>query len=150
MTAVKPEKGVPRRKLTRKERVFVDRKADGATGVAAVLNNYDTTSYNVANAIASENLQKPIIIEALRELGFDSSNAKRVVANILNDERAKHADRLNAASKVFEVMGDYAPTKAFNVNIDVKADPKAKQLVDEFEKKLNETLDDNETRTVVA
>lgn len=99
------------RRLTHKEKVFVERKADGATGVAAVLNNYDTTDEDVAAVIASENLGKPKIIEALKELGFDSNNAKLVVAEILNNTEAQHKDRLKAADMIFDVNGDKAPEK---------------------------------------
>lgn len=109
------------RTLTKKQRTFVNRKADGATGVAAVLNNYDTDNYETANAIAVENLQKPLIIASLKEMGFDSNNAKRVVAEILNDEEAEAKDRLKAAEQVFKVNSDYAPEKSVNVNVQVDA-----------------------------
>ena len=44
------------RTLSKKQRTYVNRKADGATGVAAVLNNYDTEDYDTAKSISSENL----------------------------------------------------------------------------------------------
>lgn len=106
-----------KRRLTKKQRGFVNDYADKATGVQAALNNYDTKDYNTANVIAVENLQKPIIQEELAKLGFDSNNAKRVVGEILNDETAKKADRLMAADKVFKVHGDFAPEKNINVNV---------------------------------
>lgn len=99
------------RTLTKKQRGFVNDKADGKPGVIAALNNYDTTDYNTANAIAVENLQKPAIIAELKKLGFDSNNAKRVVAEVLNNEEAQHKDRLKAAEMVFDVNGDKAPEK---------------------------------------
>ncbi len=99
------------KRLSKKEKVFVERKADGATGVAAVLNNYQTTDVNVAAAIASENLTKPKIVEALKELGFDSNNAKRVIGEILNDQYAEHKDRLKAGELVLKTNGDMAPEK---------------------------------------
>ncbi len=46
--------------------------------------------------------------EELAKLGFDSSNAKRVVAEILNGGIAvEEKDRLKAAELVFKVHGDF-------------------------------------------
>jgi hypothetical protein len=106
----------------------VNRKADGATGVAAVLDNYDTEDYRTANAISVENLQKPAIIEELKKLGFDTNNAKRVVGEILNDEDAEYRDKLGAVDKVFKVNGDYAPEKSVNINLDANSTERTKEL----------------------
>lgn len=99
------------RKLTKKARGFVNDIADGATGVEAALKNYDTKDYNTASVIASENLRKPNIIAELQKLGFDSNNAKRVVAEIMNKTHAEDRDRLKAAEIIFKVTGDFAPEK---------------------------------------
>lgn len=56
--------------------------------------------------------------EELAKLGFDSNNAKQVVAEILNKKSAMNKDRLRAASLVFEVQGDFAPEKTISVNFD--------------------------------
>lgn len=106
------------RRLTKKQRGYVNDKADGIPGVQAVLNHYDTEDYNTAAAISSENLNKPNIQEELRKLGFDSNNAKRVISQILNDEMLEPKDRIKAAENVFKVHGDYAPEKQINVNIE--------------------------------
>lgn len=99
------------RTLTKKARGFVNDVADGETGTQAALNNYDTKDENVAAVIASENLRKPKIIEELTKLGFDSNNAKQVVAEILNKPTAQDKDRLKAADMIFDVHGDKAPEK---------------------------------------
>jgi len=125
---------VKKRRLTKKQRGFVNDYADKVTGVQAALNNYDTKDYNVANVIAVENLQKPSIQEELKRLGFDTNNAKRVVSEILNSDQEKAADRLNAAEKVFKVHGDYAPEKTLNVNVEVEASPEIKEVT----QRLNE------------
>ncbi len=122
------------RNLTKKQRKFVNEYASGTNGVQAALVSYDTTDYGVANAIASENLQKPAIINELKELGFDSNNAKRVVAQILNDEEEDSQHRLNAADKVFKVNSDYAPDKTINLNIESAVSDEVKELTE----KLNE------------
>ena len=120
------------RTLTKKQRTYVNRKADGATGVAAVLDNYDTEDYGTANSISVENLHKPAIVEELQKLGFDSNNAKRVVGEILNDETNEPKDRLKAAENVFKVHGDYAPDKSVALNIAVLPSEKIKELANEL------------------
>jgi Holliday junction resolvasome RuvABC DNA-binding subunit len=49
--------------------------------------------------------------DSLQEMGFDSENAKRVVAEILNKPDAQDKDRLKAADMIFDVHGDKAPEK---------------------------------------
>lgn len=120
------------RGLTHKEKGFVLDIANGETGVQAAFNNYDTESYSTAGNIASENLDKPKIIEALKGLGFDSNNAKTVVAEILSDETNEPKDRLKAAEMIFKVHGDYAPEKSINVNVEVEASSEVKDLTEKL------------------
>ena len=119
-----------RKKLTKKQRKFVNEYADTGNGTKSALLAYDTDSPRVAEAIASENLSKPIIIEELKELGFDSNSAKRVVGKILLDETIEPRDRLNAADKVFKVNADYAPEKHENINVNVQLTERARELAD--------------------
>lgn len=119
------------RNLTKKQRKFVDEYANSGIGSLAVKEaGYDISTDESARAIASQNLTKEPIIEALRELGFDSSNAKRVVGEILNDDTAEPKDRLSAADKVFKVNSDYAPEKHVNVNVEAQMTPELKELAD--------------------
>lgn len=55
-------------RLSKKEKGFVQAIAKGKTGTQAVLENYDTKSENVAASIASENLRKPKIIQAVKSI----------------------------------------------------------------------------------
>ncbi|MDE2232919.1 MAG: terminase small subunit [Patescibacteria group bacterium] len=120
------------RTLTKKQRKFVNAYVEGKPGVKAALEAYDTEKYNVANAIATENLQKPAIVAELHKLGFDSNNAKRVVGEILNDDTVEPTARLNAADKVFKVNSDYAPERRVNLNLDAD--------LTERESRIGETL----------
>lgn len=53
-------------KLTMKQAKFVKEYiANGGNGTQAALKAYDTDKYETANAIAVENLQKPLVMEAL-------------------------------------------------------------------------------------
>ncbi len=69
---------------------------------------YSTLS---ADRKATEILESKGTQEELALLGFDSINAKRVVAEALNDPKAQWKDRLKAADMVFDVNGDKAPEK---------------------------------------
>lgn len=60
--------------------------------------------------------------EELRKLGFDSDNAKAVVAEILNSPHEEGSVRLNAAKEVFKVNGDYAAEKSFNLTATASVD----------------------------
>ena len=55
-------------KLSHKEKGFVKDIAKGKTGVRAALDNYDTKDYSTAASIATENLKKPHIIEAVKSI----------------------------------------------------------------------------------
>jgi len=118
------------RKLTKKQRGFVNTYADTGNATLAAKENYDVSDDNTAGVLGHENLSKPKIQEALKELGFDSNNAKRVVATILNDESEEATARLNAADKVFKVNSDYAPEKTLNVNVEVLPSEDIKQFAD--------------------
>ncbi len=117
------------RTLTKKQRKFVNEYAENGIGNLAVIEaGYDVLNDETARVIASENLTKPNIQEELKKLGFDSNNAKRVVAEIMNDDSKKAADRLMAADKVFKVNADYAPEKHLNLNVDVGVREELKEL----------------------
>lgn len=56
----------PRKRLTIKQSKFIDEFiANEGNGTKAALKVYDTDDYFTGNAIAVENLQKPLIIQAL-------------------------------------------------------------------------------------
>jgi len=77
---------------------------------------------------------------SLREMGFNTENAKQVVGEILNTGKDEH--RLKAADMVFKVEGTYAPEKSvnFNVNTDATQDKKAQEVADKYEDELKKTL----------
>src|SRR5665213_2751507 len=99
------------RKLTKKQRNFVNEYAEKPNGVQAALASYDTSDYGTAAVIATENLKKPNIIAELEILGFNENSAKRVVGEILTDETIEPQHRLKASEQVFKVQGSYAPEK---------------------------------------
>ena len=107
------------RKLTKKQRGFINSYVQTGNGTQSALAHYDTKSERVAENIGSENLSKPIIQKELDVLGFNSNRAKSVVVEVLNDENEEGGTRLKAASEVFKVLGDYAPEKSIRATVDI-------------------------------
>lgn len=91
-------------------------------------------------------LESEGVLEALDDFGFNETNAKRVVAELLlNDETNEHA-RLKAAGMVFEVHGSYAAKKTATLNVNVDGNNEnanstgVSALRDEFNKKAKELV----------
>lgn len=64
---------MPKPKLTPKQAKFVEGIARGKTQAQSALEAYDTDNERVASAIASENLTKPVIRQALEPI-FEKHN----------------------------------------------------------------------------
>jgi hypothetical protein len=77
------------KRLSHKEKGFISDIAKGETGVQAVLNNYDTEDYHTAGAIASENLKKPRIIQALAD-AFPDELLQKKHLELMNASRLDH------------------------------------------------------------
>ncbi len=98
------------RTLTKKQRDFVKEYIKTGNGVKSALVAYDTKDNLTARVISSENLTKPNIKAYLEESGFTTNNAKRVVAEIMNDKRKTPMSRLKATELVFKVNKDFTET----------------------------------------
>lgn len=81
-------------RLSKKEKGFIEDILKGETQVQSALNNYDTTDYMTASNIASENLNKPKIIQAM---------AERLPDELLEE---KHLALLNKTDKKFNSDGE--------------------------------------------
>lgn len=126
------EVSVPKRRLTKKQREFVNEYAQTGNGVQSALKAYDSKDYATAASIAAENLKKPQIVSELVELGFDTNTAKRVVGEILSNKEVEPQHRLKAADLIFKVHGDFAPEKSLNLNIEVETDEVVKKITAEL------------------
>lgn len=76
-------------KLTKKQKGFVKDYIKTGNGTQSALKNYDTDDPNVANAIASENLRKPMIQDAIKSIAEQIPDEDLV---------AKHKELLNASA----------------------------------------------------
>lgn len=93
-TTTKPKKRAKTARLSHKEKGFISDIIKGETGVQSALKNYDTDDYMTAANIASENLKKPKIIDAINRLLPDELLAK------------KHLQLLNKTEKKFDSEGN--------------------------------------------
>lgn len=94
-------------KLTTKQAKFVKGIAEGKTNTDSALEAYDTNDYNVASSIATENLKKPDIHEAIElarvKLNITPERVLKPIDDALNDEDVK--TRLMGTDRALKLMG---------------------------------------------
>lgn len=111
-------------------RIVENLSADDPETAGEMLENVGYAA-SVAKHKPGEIIKTEGVVEALKELGFDSNNAKRVVGEILNGGIAvEEKDRLKAAEMVFKVHGDFAAEKHINVNVEIAPTEELKQYSD--------------------
>lgn len=116
------------KKLTLKQRKFVVGYIEnGGNGTQAAMNVYNAKNYNTAHTIASENLQKPTIREAidgaLRTKGLTPDVITGNLGNLANSkpEKVSGDTVLKANVEVLKLMGAYPGSKHTTVNVSFKA-----------------------------
>lgn len=128
------------KRLSKKERGFINDYVETGNGVRSALKNYDTDDYKTASAIASENLTKPRILSELAILGFDTNNAKRVVGEILNGKDEQSKDRLKAAEIVLKTQGEMQTEEKGNTTYNIIFSAPVREKVRVIEAELKELL----------
>lgn len=128
------------RRLTKKEKGFVQDIAKGVTGTQAALNNYDTNDRDVAGVIASQNLGKLKIQQAieealpdelLNEVHREGLFATREYYNSKGEYKGDVADfsaRAKYLDMAYKRRGLYAAEKHVNLNVDVELQEREKEL----------------------
>lgn len=82
-------------------------------------------------------LESDGVQEELTNLGFTEDNAKRVVTDILESDKAANTDKLRASDMIFKVHGSYAAEKRVSVNVNTTVEnTKASGLADKYEEEL--------------
>ena len=145
------------KKLTKKQRGFVKDYAIDENGTQAVINHYDVKDRTVAASVSTENLRKPYIAEAVKEVkatlkdalekeGVTAEKIAKKVNVLLNAKQEKKPD-YGAIDKginhAIKIRGDYAPEKSQNFNVNVTIDPS--ERIKELAKKLHD-LDNQESK----
>lgn len=118
--------------LTKKERGFVKDYVETGNGTRAILNNYDTDDENVAGVMASQNLGKLKIQNAILSIAeqipddllvqvhLEGLNASRTIKTeddeIIEPDYAVRHKYLDTAHKL---KGTYAPDRSLNLNVNL-------------------------------
>ena len=134
-------------KLTKKQKGFVKDYVETGNGTQSALKNYNTKDYKSASVIATENLDKLSIQNAILSI------AERIPDDLLVE---KHLALLNKVDKEgdidvqavgkglemgYRVKGSYAPDKTINVNVEVESSDRIKELAEKL-RKLEEKPND--------
>lgn len=145
-------------RLTKKERGFVKDYIKTGNGTQSALKNYDTVDYSTAGNIASENLNKPKIINAIQEALPDELLAQVHLEGLsatkrsgtggmkisigtdgkVNDfghtdiDEPDYAVRHKYLDSAYKIKGTYAPEKVVNLNVDVEATQEIKDLAEQL------------------
>lgn len=129
-------------KLTKKEKGFVKDYIDSGNGTTAVLNNYDTDDYDVASSMASQNLRKLKIQEAISK---HAEPAESMIFHLSQNAQGEMV-RLNASKDIMDRAGHMpvqkSETKSLNVNIEARtmANPELESLRQEYIEKFKQAL----------
>jgi hypothetical protein len=152
-------------KLTKKQKGFVKDYIKTGNGTQSALNNYDIDSdkpEKVASVIATENLAKPSIINAIKSI------ADRIPDELLEKvhlEGLEASDKVVKQGEVFDIpdyqtrhkyldsayklKGLYAPEKS--INLDIQADitnPQARELAKKYEDELKQSLENASIKNI--
>lgn len=110
---------MPKPKLTMKQAKFVKGIADGKTNTQSALEAYDTDSYDTAAVIATENLRKPNIQDAIEiarvKLNITPERALKPIDDALNDDDLEM--RLKGSDRALKIMGITGKDKGNTTNI---------------------------------
>lgn len=107
------------RELTKKQRGFVNDIVKTGNGTKSVLDNYNTKSENTASSIATENLRKPKIQEAIKSIAEsipDSLLIKRHLEGLdsMDGFFPDYSVRHKYLDSAYKIKGTFAPE---NTNI---------------------------------
>lgn len=103
-------------KLSKKEEGFVKDYVKTGNGTRSALKNYDTTSENVAGAIASENLRKPKIQKAILSIAKEIPNSLLLEKHLALLKKQEVITKNNVSTGEVEVIstGQIDPTAVKN------------------------------------
>lgn len=141
-------------KLSKKEKGFVKDYVKTGHGTQSALNNYDTDDEKVAGVIASQNLAKLKIQEAIKSIaeripdellervhleGLQASD-KHIVDGEVIAEKPDYAVRHKYLDSAYKLKGSYAPEKSTALNLNIKGDIKDFNELDAVREKYEEEL----------
>lgn len=115
------------KKLTLKQRRFINGYIENkGNGTFAALDSYDVKNHNTAHAIASENLRKPTIREAIEEALRSNGLSVDVIAGNIGELANSKPEKisgdvvLKANVELLKLSGAYPDKKSFQFSYSVK------------------------------
>ena len=145
--------------LTRKQVIFINGVIQGRSATQAALEAYNTNDPKVASVIASENLTKPNIREALEEVlssnGLTPSLITSNLGTLANSKPEKISGevKLKANIELLKLMGAYPGSKSVQVSYSIKdrvrgmSYQEIKVELEKVDNEANELLDGTPTPT---
>lgn len=143
------------KRLSKKQKGFIADYIKTGNGTHSALKNYDTDDENVAGVIASQNLGKVKIQNAIKSLadripddllervhleGLEASNDIIAQGHIIATV-PDYAVRHKYMDSAYKLKGVYAPEKSINLDIQANiADPRALELAKEYDEKIKKGL----------
>lgn len=129
--------------LTKKQKGFVKDYVETGNGVQSALNNYDTDDYSTAGAIASENLNKPKVINAIKSIAeyFTEEELAKVHLEGLKATKGDEPDyavRHKYLDSAYKIKGLYEADNQRNINVLM---PVLVKFLDKKDDKENETFE---------
>lgn len=137
-------------KLTRKQDVFVKSILNGQSATQAAIVAYDVSNTKTASVIASQNLNKLSIKEALEEALSSQGLTLDVIAgnigNLANSKPEKVSSDavLKANVEILKLHGAYPDKKSYQFSLSARADIRSMtfQEAKVALKKLNQNIDE--------
>lgn len=144
-------------KLTIKQRTFVQKLLETGNGTQAALAAYNTNSSDVAKVIASENLTKPNVREAIEHALEASGLTDTYISEILRKVteagigvKATNSDSLRGLDMMLKLKGAYPSVtqKSAHLRVEMrntlenKSYAELKKDLEELNKKTQELLSD--------
>ena len=120
------------RGLTKKQKGFVKDYLETGNGTQSALKNYDTDDYMTGAMIASENLNKPKVIQYLESKAEKAAEFVFQLAESGENENV----RLGASKDILDRAGFKPAERSLNVNLNIKAEPS--ERIKELAKRLQE------------
>lgn len=126
------------RKLTLKQSKWVEETVNTLNPTEAARKAYNAKNSDVAKSIASENLAKPYLREAiearLQDIGVTDEYLLKEHKKIIEQDENLSAKN-TAIDMMYKIKGTYAAEKTANINFDFPSNPA------EIDAKINELLE---------
>ena len=149
------------RRLSIKQKKFINKYIETSNGTQSALQAYDTKDPRVAQTIASENLSKPIIIQTIEEkLRAQDITVETITKNV-NALASKEPEKVSAETilkanvELLKLLNAYPDKKSYRIGLSMSGKIKdltyleAKKQLEELNNTLTSLQDDETTQPII-